>query len=715
MNIMAFRREGNGQPPAFGDALDCLEAALPSIAPPRRMSVAEAAAAYRRIDVQGAMLPWRNDVGPYMVEPMNATTRRRVKVVAFVGPARSLKTDALINNVALHRIICEPCYMRVVHMSKDTGQEYSETKLSPMIRHCPELAVRLGKDRSADNIFSKKFQGGMRLTIGWPVASHFAGVDLVVVAVTEYDHLPDNIDGEGDALTLGRKRTQTFGGRGITIIESSPRRPIEDEDWRVKGEAPHEAPPCKGILGVYNQGSRGRWYWYCPTCRERFEPDFSRLQWQKDGTINERAASVEMVCPNGCLIPPDAKMDLNAGGEWLHEAPGGELVRFDDLPGDNPIASYWLKGPAAAFQPWHEIVANWLNANAYFEATGDEGKLVSTVNTDQGLPYRPKAFGAGSELSVSLLKSRAERYPIGVAPAGTRFITVQVDVQARSFVVQVDAWGVDLERWMIDRFDLHTPPAEAPGAGSRSLDPAKYREDWRVLRDLLDRAYPVAGSRRALRPVAQIVDSHGESGVTPNAYAYYRTAQREGLVRRVFLCRGRGGFDKPRAWEAQPEKESGRRGAKRSDLRLVNVGTDTMKDEISAALARVDPGPGAYHLSDHLPENVFDELCAERRTVKRWEKKPGVRRNEALDLAVYGKALVIVLKGERINWTKPPAWAAPIDRNSFAIDVAAPPVELPPVAAPPQEAVAVPAAVVAPAPPPQRPVQARRIIRPRGL
>lgn len=270
------------------------------------------------------------------------------------------------------------------------------------------------------------------------------------------------------------------------------------------------------------------------------------------------------------------------------------------------------------------------------------------------------------DLSVKELRDKAEQYLLKVAPPETRFLTVAVDVQKGRFVVQVDAWGRGLERWLIDRFDLHSPPKDAPRAEARVIDPAGYREDWDALLPLLETYYPVAGSKYQIKPAALIVDSGGADGVTKNAYAFYRKARKIGLRRRVFLAKGLDGWERDRAKEVTPEKVEGKRVKNRTDLKIVRVGTWRLKSEITASLARDDPGADAYHLTRNLPKEVFTEFCAERRTPKGWVLRKGHKRNEALDLGVYGLALVLVLNGEKINWRRPPIWARRMEHNSFA-------------------------------------------------
>ena len=670
MNAFSLPPRSHGwRPPVYARAVDCLAAALPSIAPLERLTVPDWAAAKRRLNDNGSIVPWRNEVVPYMVEPAAMTSSRRYRAVVFAGPARTAKTAGLVENKIGQIIECEPGDIRVVHMDQQAARDFSKKKVDALIRHCPSLKDRQPKERGSNNIYDKRFLGDMTLDIAWPVISKLSGFEIPTMLLTDYDRMPDDIDGEGNAFDLSMKRTQTFGSRGMTAAESSPGRLVLDEDWKPSADAPHMAPPTTGILALYNRGTRGRFYWTCRDCHEPFEPDFHLIVYPKEGTPAERGAQAEMMCPQcGGVIAPRHKREFNLDGQWLHEAADGSLAPIeDDRVRETDIVSYWLKGAAAAFQPWVELVTKYEAALEEFERTGDETSLKTTVNVDQGHPHKPRSMGLGSDITVQTLKDRAGRFPLGIAPAGTRFILVSVDVQKGRFVVQFEAYGVDLERWLIDRREIHQPPKNAPGADKRAIDPARYKEDWDALFDLLNETFPVAGTGLAMKPAALIVDSGGEDGVTDKAYAFYRKALREGYHRRVHLAKGMPGWERDRAVEAEPRKVNGKRSKRMSDLTIVQIGTWKLKSEIIASLSRKEPGAGAYHLAEDLPDQVFEELCAERKTKKGFELKQGQKRNEALDLAVYALSLAIVLGAESIDWDNAPDWAAPAESNSFAI------------------------------------------------
>lgn len=676
-------------PPSYATAPAVVAEALPALRPPRRIAVPDWAASPegRQLRTPAYTGRWKNETVAYTVEPGRMTTSRRYSAVVQVMPARTGKTDSLVLNVFGHRVVCMPRDMLIVAPTRDMAREFSLTKLDPMIRATRSVGDRLLRRRGADNIHDKVFEAGMRVRIGWPVIGQLSMVDIPDVIFTDYDRMPDDVDGEGAPFDLGRKRAQTFGSLGMTIVESSPGRPVTIDDW--EGQTPHEAPPAGGILGLYNAGTRGQFYWICPHCSTPFRPRFECLEWEKRESNGETAKTVAMVCPHGCVLGEDRKAALNVSGYWLHETAGGDLVEIDDSAvRDTDIASYWAEGPVAAFQSWPQLVQRYLDATDEFRQTGDETRLKSTITLDQGRPFFERKQSLGDGISLDVLKSLALDYPLGRCPRETRFVVVAVDVQPNRFVVQVDAYGEGLERWLIDRFDIATPPAGAPGGYSedgellRAIDPPRYGEDWAALDELLERHWPVDGTEFGLRPRALIVDMHGAEGTTANAYAFYRRMRRAGQKGRVFLQRGRGGLDRERAVYRLLEKIGGTAKRRRSDIHAIETGTDTLKDEVALALTRRDPGPGAYHLPQELPETVLAEFCAEIRTAKGWREKRGGIRNESLDLAVYSKAAAIVLKAEKIDWTSPPPWAAPVESNSYANRASWPVASTPPPAAP---------------------------------
>lgn len=664
--------------PPFASVEDAIREALPTLRPRARVSVPETAPR-RQIKSGGQWVDWRPDVAPYMDEPMRVVTSRRFDSIVFVGPARSSKSEALVINPITHAALAQPRVVAVFSPTKGAAQEWSEGTLDEVIRNSADLRAKIARGKGADNIFTKRFRGGMRLTVDWPVGDKLAQRHIDLAIGTDYDKFPADIGknaegmGEGGAFGLMRKRTEAAGSRGMTIVESSPRYPLLVEDWTP--DTPHEAPPCGGIAALYNQGSRARLYWTCPECGHEFEPRIERLDYPDEGSAAERGEAAYMLCPsgNGCVIEPRQKADLNRAARWLHEDTDGRLVPLEDLTRQVATASYWLPGPAAALASWSRIVSRLIAAEEEYAATGGEGSLKTVFNTELGLPYLPRARAVSAGLSVDLLKENATDHAWQTAPQDTAFLTAAIDVQKGRFVVQVEAWLPDLERVVIDRFDIVNPPETAPRHEGRAIHPEKYGEDWDAILPLMEKSYPVEGAAHALKVLAIVCDLRGEPGVTPRARDFYRKC-RLSHRNRFYLVQGDGGDRRPRAVLRHPQSAQKGKEHVARDVPNIFAGSDHLKDEVAASLMRDAAGARRLNVPKYAPHEVFEEFCAERRYDKGWDKRPGVQRNESLDLSTYSLALVIVLEAEAINWANPPAWAQPGQGNLMAVrpDAAAP-------------------------------------------
>lgn len=631
--------------------------------PPRRVPVVDAVEQHMRIYLPGGSNEnWNRARTPYMVEPMNRLADRAVEGVIFVGPSRSGKTAALVDGWLVYAVQCDPGDMHIIHMTQATAQRYSQTRIDRLNQHSPAMREKLSPYASDDNVFAKRYRNSMALTIGWPSITQLSSFDLRYVALTDYDRFPEDVGREGDVFTPARKRTQTFMSAGRVLCESSPGKVLNDPKWQMTD--PHEGPPCGGIFALYNQGDRHRWYWPCPHCREFFTAAPNR---EAFALLDGHAA---LICPHcGALIESAHKPGMNAAGAWL--AAGQTLTARGEILGDAPktlLASYWLTGPAAAYQSWDSLVQRYDQAQRTLERTGDEKPMQALITTDFGTAYRPRNLSVLRDGRV--LASRAEDIPKRAVPAGVRFLTAAVDVQKDRFVVQVMGWAAHNERWLIDRYNLRWSRRLGGNGEPEPIDPARQLDDWAILLDQVAcKPYPFADDpARGLIPVAVAVDSGGKAGVTERAYAFWRQARASGLGGRIMLVKG-GSNSGPRINRTFPDSSNraDRRANAMGEIPVWMLNTLVLKDSLAADLERAEPGPGYIHLPNWLGTWFFDELTAETRTAKGWENLSN-DRNEAFDLCVYNHAAALMLRYENINWDKPPAWADP-ERSAVRIDL----------------------------------------------
>lgn len=632
---------------------------------PRRMRVADAVAQYMRVPMgAGNSVPWDPLVAPYVIEPMNCLASREYDAVIFVGPARTGKTIGLIDGWVIYNVICDPADMLIIQMTEEKAREHSKKRLARTFRVSPEVVSRLSPNKNDNNVYDRTFLAGNYLKIGWPSVNIMSSSDYKCVALTDYDRFPEDIDGEGDAFSLASKRTTTFMSSGMTLVESSPGRDVKDVKWRRT--SPHEAPPTTGILSLYNRGDRRRWYWPCPHCGEYFQPCGDVVAGFRDiadPVLASEAAYIQ--CPScSGRIMPEQKRELNGRGVWLRD---GESINADGSRYGNPrrsrIASFWMEGPAAAYQTLSQLVYKLLTAEQEYETTGSEETLKTVINTDWGLPYLPRA--SMEQRKSELLEQRAEPVPSRSVPDGVNFLVATVDVQAgrhRRFVVQVTGYGSRGERWIIDRYNITQSLRGDSDGESQRIDPASYPEDWDVLlTDVFHKSWPLASDpSQQMRLMAMAVDSGGEDGVTDNAYKFWRRCRRDGLGKRIYLFKGDSIRRAKLITRTFPDNtgRTGRRAQAAGDVPLWLLQTDALKDRVNNALWRDSPGPGYVHFPDWLGSWFYDELTYEERSSDGKWSKPGRGANEAFDLMVYAEALVILHGYEKIRWPDAPEWAS---------------------------------------------------------
>ncbi|MDY8030863.1 phage terminase large subunit family protein [Escherichia coli] len=632
---------------------------------PRRMRVADAVAQYMRVPMgAGNSVPWDPLVAPYVIEPMNCLASREYDAVIFVGPARTGKTVGLIDGWVIYNVICDPADMLIIQMTEEKAREHSKKRLARTFRVSPEVVSRLSPNKNDNNVYDRTFLAGNYLKIGWPSVNIMSSSDYKCVALTDYDRFPEDIDGEGDAFSLASKRTTTFMSSGMTLVESSPGRDVKDVKWRRT--SPHEAPPTTGILSLYNRGDRRRWYWPCPHCGEYFQPCGDVVAGFRDiadPVLASEAAYIQ--CPScSGQIMPEQKRELNGRGVWLRD---GESINADGSRYGDPrrsrIASFWMEGPAAAYQTLSQLVYKLLTAEQEYETTGSEETLKTVINTDWGLPYLPRA--SMEQRKSELLEQRAEPVPSRSVPDGVNFLVATVDVQAgrhRRFVVQVTGYGSRGERWIIDRYNITQSLRGDSDGESQRIDPASYPEDWDVLlTDVFHKSWPLASDpSQQMRLMAMAVDSGGEDGVTDNAYKFWRRCRRDGLGKRIYLFKGDSIRRAKLITRTFPDNtgRTGRRAQAAGDVPLWLLQTDALKDRVNNALWRDSPGPGYVHFPDWLGSWFYDELTYEERSSDGKWSKPGRGANEAFDLMVYAEALVILHGYEKIRWPDAPEWAS---------------------------------------------------------
>lgn len=680
---------------SFDTIEEMLAATAAGVRPPERIPISQSAERFRYINNPASYVgPWDNSVAPYLIEPMDTLASLDYTGLIFVGPARCGKSDLFFNWLG-DTAVRDPADMMVIHMTKDVARDWSKADLQRFFRHSKAVGATVTPGRNNMNVHDVGFMSGMRLLVKWPTVSEVSGKTIQRLWINDHDRIEnsENVDGEGPLFDLAKARATTFRRHGMTVAESSPGRDVTDAKWKPKPGS-HEAPPCTGILSLYNRGDMRRWNWRCPQCRGVFEPDFKYLSYPESGDFREAAEQAVMVCPHcGGIIPHKNDSDMGLPGKhemnlehakWIKE---GEIWLPDNtISGKGrrtDVASFWLKGPASWATDWSKLVYDYLVAEDAYERTGDEGPLRATINTGQGLPYTPKAFQAGRlpEDIKALARDIGERE----VPSWVRFLVATIDVQGNRFDVQTLGFGPNNSMTVIDRFAIRKSDRLDDDDERKPVDPAKYPEDWDLLiQQVLLKSYPLADGSGRRMPIKMVgSDSAGRAGATTNAYAFWRrlrdsdgTQFPAGLHRRFQLLKGSSIKTAPRAQITYPDSDrKDRHAGARGEIPVLFLNPNLLKDQLNNMLGREpdDEGQGRSAATvvfpDWLEEWFWSEMTAETKTDKGWENLNG-KRNEAWDLCYYALGLCLMkdIRWEKIDWDDPPGWAADWDSNTMIFD-----------------------------------------------
>lgn len=640
--------------PPFRSAGEINAIAAPAMRPPARVSVSECANEHRKLNNKGAFIgSWRNAPGRRLLDKvMDACDNRAIDTVVYTAPAQVGSKTEVILNVLGHGIKYKPRDALVVQPSQALCHDFTERRLNRMLVDSPDYGRELSPYRGDDKVETKVFKNSMRISMRWPTAKNFASVPAALIVIDERDSIPDDIEGEGEPVVLLRQRTKTFGRNALVLVVSS----IKRNDY-------------SGIQPLYDSGDRNIAACPCPHCGEWWTPGFDADRKPTAAHLSfppGQPARATLICPAcGTEITEDERKGMLQRAEWL---PAGGRIENGRVVGQLPsstTASFWLHGFAAERASLAGMAKELDDAEREYERTGNEEPLKTVYNTTFNMPYKPKASASDNVLDEAALKAKGEDYPLQRVPSEARFLTAQVDVQGNRFDCMTIAWGVDGQSWVIDLFQIFI--AANDDGTERMVAPAQRAEDWDLLIDhIIHRAYPIEGlPGRSLKPRLVAIDSHGEAGVTGQAYEFWWRCRAKGrLDQRLMLLRG-GPNDKGPPVNTTRQESDRRDRRLLKGLKLSTINTSALKDMVSTRLRRAVGQAGCIRVSKHLDQRFWTEATAEMKTKEGWIKLRS--RNEAWDLLVYGLAAFIRCQGFRINWASPPSWAAPLESNSDVI------------------------------------------------
>lgn len=154
---------------------------------------------------------WKTSRAPYQKDIMDAFTMPNVHVVVVKSSAQVGKSD-IMNNVIGRFAQLDPCPIMMIQPTVDLAEDYSKSRIAPMIRDTKSLNKLFyniksngPKSRDANNtILSKIFPGGRLIMCGANSPSQLASKPIRILLCDEVDRFPVSAGSEGDPVSLAQ-------------------------------------------------------------------------------------------------------------------------------------------------------------------------------------------------------------------------------------------------------------------------------------------------------------------------------------------------------------------------------------------------------------------------------------------------------------------------------------------------------------------------------
>lgn len=526
----------------------------------------------------------------------------------------------IVNNLVGYYIDQDPSPILVLQPTLEMAEAWSKDRFAPMVRDSPRLAARFGDAKSRDSgntVLHKQFAGG-RLTIaGANSPSSLASRPIRIAIADELGRYPASAGTEGDPLALAYKRTNNFWNRR-----------------KFAGSTPGNAGTC-AVEAKWELSDKRRFFVPCHECGTLQFLRWDQVRWDKTKAGAHRPDTARYHCAH-CDAPwTDGQRGRAVRlGEWRATAPFTGIAGFH----------IW-----EAYSPWVKLAAT---VKAFLEARKNPETHKVWVNTALGETWIEKGEAPDWQ---RLYDRRETNMAIGTPPGWAGLLVGSVDVQrADGGRLELDVWafGPGRRRALVEHIEIEGSIAAA--STWEALDRAVARE-W------------IAADGRPMRLTRVGVDS-GDGENTQHVYAWCR--RHRGLA---MALKGRESLAAAQAISAPTRVDVTVGGRKISKgVQLWTVGTSLLKNELYGDLSLERPVDGESYPEGYvfLPDGTGDEwikqLVAEYLAVTRNKRTGRLKRewlqsrprNEALDNAVYARAIAISLGVDRWSEAK---WAAAID------------------------------------------------------
>ncbi len=563
---------------------------------------------------------WRNELTPYLVEPMDCLSpSSAITRVAMMKAAQGGWTTGLIENFIGYTIDIDPSSFMYISADQKMTEDSIELKIDKMIDNISDLREKIkpsimkrSNKQTGDTKHKKEFPGGFLLAVGARSAGKLRSNTIKKLMFDEVDGYLLEVGKEGDPVNLAEQRTKNYPFTKKVAYISTP---------TIK--------QISRIFALYEEGDKREYYVPCPGCGEMQtlhffidkEKNGSGLHWKVDTHKRLIPESVYYKCINPKCdhkIRNFEKPIFLGKGQWRPDP--------NHRPVDKYTRSYFWPGLLSPWNPWEMMIVSWLKARTYEEKK-------AFWNTELGLPW--EEMGESPDIVKvnshrRLYRSQTVPNKLCQAETGNKilFLTVAVDTQDTGLYYDVSGWTKNSNLWGID-FGFLKGDTEKP---------VIWEELKKVIHD--DCEYHDEFGQR-YKTYFGVIDAGGHR--TKQVYRHclsYQTSFLVPLMGQRFI-RGENAQYIP--WQKQKDKPGF------PGLQVFSVNTTWYKNDLARKLRQdreQDSQPKGYlNFPENYGQDYFDQYTAEQFIIEKdprtgasklmYWKQIGQRANHAFDLATY--------------------------------------------------------------------------------
>lgn len=452
----------------------------------------------------------------------------------------------------------DPGNTLIVMPSEQMAKSFSTSRLQRVIEDTPCVASHKITGRGTFNKLEMELDNCVIALTGAGSASNLASRPIRRAILDELDKYPPALGDEGSPAVLAVERTKTFPN--YKVMKSST--------------VTVETGP---IWVDFIDTDQREWHCRCPKCGHEFIPNWKLIEFDQEGSVDDRAETVRLVCPEcGRHITNRERIRFLSAGRWKPTAEGkkGRVgFRISELC-------------SCIGRPWPDLVRAFIKASSAAK-NGNPADLKSFVCSVLSEPWR---VNSDTMRNADEFLQYCDGYPAGIVPTylPVSGLTIGIDTQDNGFYYVVRAWGggESLESWLVE-----CGFAEDLSGLERAVFHEYQGEDGKV--------YKIKGG---------FIDAMGHR--TADIYNWCRTV---GFLSKIIPTKGERDISGGSQF-SYTAVDKDRRGKPRiGGLQLVRVNTTIFKDWLDGKLRVPQEDMGAWHINDDAPEDYRLQMTSEYR------------------------------------------------------------------------------------------------------